>query len=392
MARIYLDNAATTPVRPEVVDAMVPLLGGGYNPSSLHAEGRAARAAVDAARETVARVLGATPREIVFTGSGSESNVLAIVGAARARAVASHPSESHRARPGHVVTTAIEHHAALRAAEMLEGDGWRVTRLPVDRDGLVHPDAFAAALTPETVLASVMLANNETGTIEPVARLAAVARERGVLFHTDAVQAAGWLPLDVEALGVDLLSLSAHKIHGPKGVGALYVRRGTPLVPLIVGGGQEHGLRAGTENLAGIAGFAAALALAEAERPTAAPRVAALRDRLETGIRATVQDALVNGAGAPRLPALLSVAFAGAPSDALLIRLDLDGIAASAGSACAAGSIEPSHVVAALGVPERFRGGVIRFSLSRATTEAEIEDVLGRLPALVASVRTPLAV
>ena len=382
MKRIYLDNAATTPVRPEVVEAMVPLLGAGYNPSSLHAEGRAARAAVDAARETVARVLGAAPREIVFTGGGSEADVLAIVGAARA----------HAGRRRHVVTTAVEHHAVLHAADLLERDGRRVTRLPVDENGLLDLEAFAAALTPDTVLASVMLANNETGTVQPVARLAAIARERGVLFHTDAVQAAGWLPLGVDQLGVDLLSLSAHKFHGPKGVGVLYVRRETALEPLIVGGGQEHGLRAGTENVAGIVGFAAALALAEAERAEAAPRVAALRDRLEAGILASIPDARVNAAGAPRLPGHLSVGFAGTPSDALLIRLDLDGIAASAGSACAAGSLEPSHVVAALGVPEPYRTGVIRFSLSRANTEAEVDAVLAHLPALVASVRTPLAV
>jgi cysteine desulfurase len=381
MARIYLDNAATTPVRPEVLEAMAPLLRGGYNPSSLHAEGRAARAALDAARETVARVVGAAPREVVFTGSGSEADVLAVTGAARARA-----------RPGHIVTTAIEHHAVLRAAELLERDGWRVTRLPVGADGLVDPDAFAAALTPETALASAILANNEIGTIQPIARLAAIARERGVVFHTDAVQAAGWLPLNVDELGVDLLSLSAHKLHGPKGVGALYVRRGTPLEPLVVGGAQEHGLRAGTEDVAGIAGFSTALALAEAERPTVGPHVAALRDRLQAGILAAVPDVVVNGAGAPRLPGILSAAFAGAPSDALLIRLDLEGIAASAGSACAAGSLEPSHVIAALGVPERYRTGVVRFSLSGATSAAEIGEVLAKLPALVASVRTPLAV
>ncbi|HTD36560.1 MAG TPA: cysteine desulfurase family protein [Candidatus Limnocylindrales bacterium] len=393
MARIYLDNAATTPVRPEVVEAMVPLLGGGYNPSSLHAEGRAARAALDTARETVARVLGATAREIVFTAGGSEADVLAIVGAARARARADAAERADGApTPGHVVTTAIEHHAVLHAVDVLERDGWRVTRLPVDANGLVAADAFAAALTPETAVASVMLANNETGTIEPVARLAAIARERGVLFHTDAIQAAGWLPLDVDALGVDLLSLSAHKLHGPKGAGALYVRRGTPLEPLIVGGPQEHGLRAGTEDVAGIAGLATALALAEAERPGTGARVTALRDRLEAGVLAALPGVLVNGAGAPRLPNILSVAFADAPSDALLIRLDLEGIAASAGSACAAGSLEPSHVIAALGVPDRYRTGVVRFSLSRVTTDAEVDEVLAKLPVLLANVRTPLAV
>jgi cysteine desulfurase len=365
MGRIYLDHAATTPVRPEAVAAMIPLLGGGYNPSSLHAEGRAARAVLDGARQTVARVLGASPREIVFTGSGSEADVLAIVGAARARAE----------RGRHVVTSAVEHHAVLHAFDLLEHDGWRVTRLGVDQRGLINPEALAAALTPETTLASVMLANNELGVVEPVPELARIACSRGVLFHTDAIQAAGWLPLDVAALGVDLLSISGHKFHGPKGVGALYVRRGTPLAPLIVGGG-----------------FATALGLAEAERPQTAPRVAALRDRLEAGIFAAIPDALVNGAGAPRLPGILSVAFADTPSDALLIRLDLEGIAASAGSACAAGSLEPSHVAAAIGLDERHRRGVVRFSLGRATTESEIDDVVCRLPALVVAVRAPLSV
>ncbi|MBV8369033.1 MAG: cysteine desulfurase [Candidatus Eremiobacteraeota bacterium] len=382
MARIYLDHAATTPVRPDAVTAMVPLLGGGYNPSSLHAEGRAARAALDEARETVARVIGAGPREIVFTGSGSEADVLAVVGTARAQA----------GRGRHVVTTVAEHHAVLHAVEVLERDGWSVTRLAVDRRGLVDPEAFASALTPETTLATVMLANNELGVVQPVAELARLARSRGVLFHTDAIQAAGWLPLDVRALGVDLLSLSGHKFHGPKGVGALYVRHRTPLEPLIVGGGQEQGLRAGTEDVAGIAGFATALALADAERPETAPRVAALRDRLEAGILAAIPDVVVNGAGAPRLPGILSVAFAGAPSDALLIRLDLEGIAASAGSACAAGSLEPSHVAAAIGLDERRRRSVVRFSLGRGTTEREIDEVVGRLPALVAAVRVPLSV
>jgi cysteine desulfurase len=381
MTRIYLDHAATTPARPEVVAAMAPLLGG-FNPNSLHAEGRAARAAVDAAREAVARVLGVTPREIVFTGGGSESDVLAIVGAARAAA----------GRGRHVVTVATEHHAVLHAVDVLERDGWQVTRLPVDSRGLVDPAAFAAALTPATTLASVMLANNETGVVQPVAELARIARERGVLLHTDAVQAPGWLPLDVEALGVDLLSLSAHKFYGPKGVGVLYVRRGTALEPLIVGGAQEHGLRAGTENVAGIAGLAAALTLAESERPVTAPRLAALRDRLEAGVVAAVPDVVVNGAGARRLPGILSVAFGGVPSDALLIRLDLEGIAASAGSACAAGSLEPSHVVAALGLGERYALGVVRFSLGRDTSAAEIDAVIRRLTAIMPSMGTPLVV
>lgn len=382
MSRIYCDNAATTAVRPEVVAAMLPLLGAGFNPSSLHAEGRAARAALDTARATVARLLGATAREIVFTGSGSEADVLAVVGTARARA----------SRGRHVVTTSIEHPAVLRAVDLLERDGWEVTRLPVDPSGLVDPAAFAAALTSSTTVASVMLANNEIGAIEPVVELARIARERCVVFHTDAVQAAGWLALDVDALGIDLMSLSAHKFCGPKGAGMLYVRRGTPLDALIVGGAQEHGLRAGTEDVAAIAGFATALRLAEAERATVAPRVAALRDRLEAGIVAAIPGVRVNAATAPRLPGVLSVAFEGAPSDVLLMRLDLDGIAASAGSACAAGSLEPSHVSLALGLDERYRTGVIRFSLGRSTTEAEIDAVVARLPAHLAAVRTPLAV
>jgi cysteine desulfurase len=280
----------------------------------------------------------------------------------------------------------------LHAVDVLERDGWAVTRLPVDARGLIDPAAFAAALTPQTTVASIILANNEIGVIQPLAQLAAIARERGVLFHTDAVQAPGWLPLDVAALGVDLLSLSSHKFEGPKGTGVLYVRRGTPLEPLIVGGGHEHGLRAGTENLAGIAGFARALALAEAERPEKAARAGALRDRLEAAIVAGIPDVVVNAAGAPRLPGNLSVAFADAPSDALLMRLDLEGIAASAGSACAAGSLEPSHVAAALGLGERHRLGVIRFSLGRTTTADEIERVTSRLPALLTGVRMPLSV
>jgi cysteine desulfurase len=380
--RIYLDHAATTVVRPEVVEAMVPLLGSSYNPSSVHAEGRSARAALDAARASVANILGVTPREIVFTGGGSEADVLAIVGTARAL----------RERGRHVVTSAIEHHAVLHAVDVLEAEGWSVTRLPVDVDGLVDPADFAAALTPQTTLASIMLANNETGTIEPIAELAAIARAHGVRFHTDAVQAGAWLRLDAPALGVDLLSLSAHKFNGPKGVGVLVVRTGTAVEPIVVGGGQEHGLRAGTENLAGIVGLATALTLAAAEREVAGARVAALRDRLEAGIRAAIPDVIVAGASAPRLPNVLAVAFADAPSDALLIRLDLEGIAASAGSACAAGSLEPSHVVAALGLPERFRLGFLRFSLGRQTTAEEIDAVLARLPGVLVGVRTPLAV
>ena len=361
---IYLDNAATTSTRPEVIEVMVPLLATGYNPSSAHAHGREARAALDDARAAVAKSLNAAPREIVFTGGGSESDVLAIVGSAKARV----------ADGKHVITAAFEHHAVLHAFDVLEAEGWTITRLPVNGDGLVEPSALASALRRDTTLVSIMLANNEVGTIQAVAEIAALAHVEGATVHTDAVATAGYLDLDLEQLGVDLLSLSAHKFNGPKGVGVLYVRRGTPIAAQIVGGGQEHGLRSGTENLAGIAGLARALTLAVAERPAAVARVTALRDRLEVAIRAGVPDALVLGAGVKRLPHILSIGFADQPSDALLMALDLEGVSASAGSACAAGSLEPSHVVAAVGVPAAYQTGVLRFSLGRATTEAEVDS------------------
>ena len=360
---IYLDNAATTTARPEVIAAMLPLLSGGYNPSSTHAHGRAARAALDDARADVARVLGASPREIVFTGGGSEADVLAIVGAAKARA----------GDGKHVITATFEHHAVLHAFDVLEEEGWTVTRLPVNGDGLVEPSAVAAALRPDTTLVSIMLGNNEIGTVQGIAEIAALAREVGALVHTDAVQTAGYLDLNVDRLGVDLLAISAHKFNGPKGVGVLFVRQGTPVTAQIVGGGQEHGLRSGTENLAGVAGLAKALTLAEDEREDTAVRVAALRDRLQAAIVSGVSGALVLGGNAPRLPHILSVGFPDQPSDALLMALDLEGVSASAGSACAAGSLEPSHVVAAVGVPPAYATGVLRFSLGRGTTEDEVD-------------------
>ena len=372
MDRIYLDNAATTVARPEVIAAMVPHLAAG-NPSSLHAEGRAAHARLDVAREDVAAILHAKPREIVFTSGGSESNNLALLGVARAL----------RERGRHIISTAFEHHAVLHALDVLREDGFTVTLLPVGPHGVVEPDALRAAIRPDTILASIILANNEIGTIQPVPELATIARERGVLVHTDAVQAPAYLALDVDALGVDLLSIAGHKFSGPKGVGVLYVRTGTPLVPVVVGGGQESGLRAGTENLAGAVGLAEALVLAERERADTAPRVAELRDRLEAGILATIPHVVINGAGAPRLANSLNVAFADAASDLLLINLDLAGIAASSGSACAAGSLVPSHVIAALGLEPRFARGVIRFSLGRVTSGRDIERVLQTLPTVV---------
>ena len=359
--RIYLDYAATAPVRDEVVDVMVPLLRGA-NPSSVHADGRAARAVIDAAREDVARVLGVAGREIVFTGSGTEADVLAILGAAR--------GGSGRGR--HLIVSAIEHSAVLLAAAILEGEGWAVSRLPVTADGVVETATLAAALRDDTVLVSVMLANNELGTIQPLAVLAALAHARGAVVHTDAVQAAGYLDLAPAAHGVDLLSLASHKLGGPKGVGALYVQRGTPVAP-VVPGAQEHGLRGGTEDVAGIAGFARAFVLAAEERPAAAARVAEIREGFERALLAGIPGAQVLGHNVARLPHVTDALFPGVANEALLVALDLEGVSASAGSACAAGSVEPSHVVAALGVPEEHARSVVRFSFGRLSTALEAE-------------------
>jgi cysteine desulfurase len=377
--RIYLDHAATTPVRAEVIEAMLPHFAqNGYNASSVHAEGRAARAALDDARERVARCIGAKSKEIIFTGGGSEADNLALIGVARAL----------RSRGRHLVSTASEHHAVLHALDALRDEGWEVTLLAVDADGIVSSEAFAQALRADTVLASVMYVNNELGTVQPIARLAAIAHERGVLFHTDAVQAAAYLPLDVAALRVDLLSLAAHKFYGPKGTGVLYAREGTPLVPLLHGGSQEFAKRAGTENVAGIAGLATALELAMDERTEAAARIATLRDRFEAQVQRRIADLRVNGGGAMRAPHISNLSFLGVTSEQLLMRLDIDGIAVSGGSACASGAVEPSHVIAALGLPDEWMRGVIRFSLGRTTTQAQVDRAAEVLERAVTDLRS----
>jgi cysteine desulfurase len=376
--RIYADHAATTPVRDEVIEAMIPYLGAnGFNASSPYAEGRAARAALDDARRRVAGVLGAKPREIVFTGGASEADNLAIIGAARAA----------RARGNHIVTAASEHHAVLHAVERLREDGFEVTVLDVDRDGRVDPAAYRASLREGTILAALMLANNELGTIHPISAFAAEARERGILFHCDAVQAPGRLALDVAELGVDLLAISAHKFYGPKGVGVLYVREGTPLAPLVVGGGQEFGLRAGTENVSGIVGLARALELAAAELPAESVRLARMRDGFERAIRAAEPDARFNASGAPRLPNLSSIAFPGLDAATILVNLDLAGVAVSAGSACAAGATTSSHVLRAIGAPLRERSGTLRFSFGRLSSEQDVERLQTMVPGILAQVR-----
>ena len=372
--RIYLDYAATTPVRREVLEAMLPYFSqAGHNPSSLHAEGRRARAGLDDARDRVAQILGVPRKTITFTGSGSESDNQAIVSVARAL----------RDRGRHIISSVIEHHAVLHALDALHDEGFDVTLLPVDARGLVDVEEFSAAIRSDTVLASIMLANNEIGTIQPVARLAGIARARNVLFHTDAVQAAPWMDVRPDALGVDMLAISAHKFYGPKGVGVLYAREGIPIQPLVYGGGQEFGRRSGTENVAGIVGLATALGLAVQERAETAPRVEALRDRLEARIKG-LEDVRINGEGAPRLPNNCNVSFAGIDSESMLVGLDLQGVAVSAGSACTSGALEPSHVITALDIDPRWHQGVIRFSLGTGTMDAEIERA-GSLVANLAS-------
>lgn len=379
-SRVYLDYAATTPLRAEAADAMTLALSeGSFNPSSLHAEGRRSRAILDAARDRVARILGVGRKGITFTGSGTEADNLAIVGAARAVA--------QRGGGRHLVASAIEHHAVLHSLDSLARDGFEISLIAVDERGTIQPDAFAAALRDDTIVASIMYANNEMGTIAPIEQLAAAARARGVFFHTDAIQTPLWLSVDVRGLGVDALSLSAHKFYGPKGVGVLALGDGAAVEPLVHGGGQEFGRRSGTENVSGIAGLARALELAQEERPQTSQRVSALRDRLERGILEAVGDVRVNGAGAPRLPNILNVSFAGIASDELLLRLDLNGIAVSAGSACTSGVLEPSHVIAALGVDAAWRNGAIRFSLGIGTTEAEIDRALEAVIAAAGDLR-----
>jgi cysteine desulfurase len=356
-------------------------LDGFGNAGSVHEFGQEARRAVDEARGWVARLINAEPREIVVTSGATEANNAAIIGAVWARG---------GPRGAHIITAATEHHAVLEPARWLERQGAALTVLPVDAYGIVDPGAVRAALRPETAIVSIMHGNNEIGTIGPVTEIAAVARTRGVLVHTDATQSAGIVPLDVDALGVDLLSMSAHKRYGPKGVGALYVRAGTRLEPFLHGGSQERGRRGGTENVPGIVGFGAAARLAMDRLAGDAARIAALRDRLAAGL-AALDGARLNGHPERRLPGIVSVSFAGADSESLLLALDLERIAASSGSACTSGSLEPSHVVAALGLPPDVAAGTLRFSLGRQTTMEEVDRVLRVLPSILASVRRATA-
>jgi len=381
MASIYLDHAATTPLDPRVLDAMRPYWSEQFgNPSSLHRFGQAAAAALEDARRQTADVLGCAPEEISFTGCGSESDNLAL------RGVALEQRKRHGKR--HLITMPIEHHAVGHTMAQLRDDfGYDLTVLPVDGDGRVDPADVARAIRPDTALVSVMYANNEIGTIEPLAEIARVAHERGVPLHTDAVQAAGQLTLNVDALGVDLLSISSHKFYGPKGVGALYVRKGTPFVSTLTGGGHEGGRRAGTQNVPGIAGLAAALTLAyaELERHTAHYRL--LRDRLVRGMLA-IPDVRLTGHPTERLPNNASFVIRNTTGQDLLIRLDLAGIAASSGSACLVGNPEPSDVLLALGLPREWALGALRLTVGRMTTAEDIDVVVAALPGIVQALRT----
>ena len=380
----YLDHAATTPMRNEVLEKMLPYFTQKFgNPSSLYSLAGEARYGVDEAREQVAHVLNSRENEIVFTGSGSESNNTAIKGLASARG----------AGKGHIVTTSIEHHAVIHPVEQLEKLGYDATYIGVDNTGLVDPEEFASAVRPDTFLASVMLVNNEIGTIQAVRHIADLTRESAmscgadVLIHTDAVQAAGKLSLNVDELGVDMMSLSGHKIYGPKGVGVLFVRRGVALEPLISGGGQERQRRSGTENVASIVGLGEALILSESERLSNRSRLQRLSDRLVKGIVEKIPDAIIDEKRLSHVPEIINVSFQGVEGESILLGLDFKGIAASSGSACSSASVEPSHVLLALGQEPALAVGSVRFSLGRHTTDEDITDVLQALPVVLKQLR-----
>ena len=378
MDRIYLDNAATTAVSPEVLEAMLPYFTQCFgNPSSIHSTGRDARRVVDAARKQVAAAIGAQPQEIYFTAGGSESDNWAIKGTAFAK----------KSRGNHIITSAIEHHAVLHTCAWLEKQGFEVTYLPVDEFGRVRVEDVEKAITDKTILITIMAANNEIGTIQPIAEIGKLAHDKGILFHTDAVQAIGAMPIDVNAMHIDMLSMSGHKFHGPKGIGALYIRKGVKIDQYLHGGAQERGQRAGTENLAGIVGMGKAIEIATQHLEENARRLTALRDKLIDGILAEIPDVRLNGHRTQRLPNNVNVSVRYVEGEALLLRLDLAGIAGSSGSACTSGSLDPSHVLLAIGLPHEIAHGSLRLSLGTDTTEAEIDEVLDKLPGIVKNLR-----
>ena len=367
---IYLDHNATTPLHPRVFRAMEPYLKERFgNASSSYQAGREARTALENSRTTVAGCIGAGPREIIFTSGGTESDNCAVRGVARAL----------REKGEHIITSSIEHHAVLKTCQVLEKEGFRVTYLPVDSDGRVDPEDVRKNLDQRTILISIMYANNETGVIQPIREIASIAREKNIVFHTDAVQTVGKIPFAVNDLGVDLLSISGHKIYGPKGIGALYVREGIPLQPILTGGHHEHNLRAGTENIPSIVGLAQAMSMATQHMNAASDKLSALRQRLESGILNRIDDVQINGLQAPRLPNTSSISFRLIEGESILLHLDLRGICVSTGSACTTDSPEPSHVLTAMGILPQAAQGTIRFSLGEDNTKEEIDSVIDAL-------------
>jgi cysteine desulfurase len=379
--RVYLDHNASTPVHPDVVAEMLPYFGQTFgNPSSIHAFGREAREGVDRARDRIAQFLHVSPDEIVFTSGGTESDNLALKGLAQARG------------RGHLITTQIEHHAVLRTCEWLESQGFQVTYLPVDEHGLVDPDDLERAIRPDTVGISIVHANSEIGTIQPIAALGAVARAHGVPFHTDAVQTFGKVPIDVEATGLSLVSFSGHKIYGPKGIAGLWIRKGTKMVAVLHGGEHERRRRAGTENVPGIVGFGKAVEVRGQIMAEEAVRLTGLRNRLWQGIHDGVPDVRLNGHPTERLPGTLNVSYRHVESESIVLGLDLKGVAVSAGSACTSGHVEPSHVLVAMGVELDWAMGAVRHSLGRGTTAEDVDYVVGCVEPIVKKLRASLPV
>ena len=379
MGRIYLDNNATTPVRPEVAEALGRMLKGCYgNPSTLYCIGQEAHVEMEHARDVMAGILGCNREEVIFTSGGTESDNIAVLGVARA----------NRKKGNHIITTKIEHHAVLNPCKALEKEGWQVTYLPVDKYGMVNPEDVERSITPGTVLISIMHANNEVGTIQPIAETGKMARARRITFHTDAVQSFGKLSVNVNELGVDLLSASSHKIYGPKGVGLLYVRKGTKILPIMFGGHQERSLRPGTENVPGVVGFGKAAELMAAKGRSEEARLLKLRERLWEGIKANVPHVKLNGHPTARLAGTLNVIFEYVEGESIILSLDEHGICASSGSACTSDALEPSHVLAAMGVPPEKSHGALRMSFGRENTEEDVDKVLEALPKVVEKLRS----
>jgi cysteine desulfurase len=387
MNRVYLDFNATTPVEPRALDAMLPYFSAEFaNAASIHTPGQRARAAVESAREQVAALIGARPQEIVFTSGGTESDNHAIFGVV-GQAFLPVPASKKAGSSIHLITTAIEHEAVLNTCQALEKEGVAVTFLPVDYNGLIELDRLRAAIRPDTVLITIMHANNELGTVQPLDEIGHIAKEADIYFHTDAVQSVGKIPIDVNALQVDLLSLSGHKLYAPKGIGALYVRGGTRLRQFLYGGHHQRGFRPGTENVAGIIGLGKAAEIARHSLADDAKRVASLRDKLQQGLLERIPQSRVNAATASRTPNTTNLVFPGVEGEALLIALDLKGLACSTGAACSSGAVEPSHVLTAIGLPSEEARASLRFSLGRHTTPADIDFALSVVPAAVAQLR-----